>query len=55
VLKHGGTFFAYKAKYEKISEEMDAIKAQIPEYKIEKLQVPYLEENERNLVIVQRI
>ena len=54
VLKHGGIFFAYKAKLEKITEEMEGVKSQIPEYKIEKLIVPYLEENERNLVIVER-
>jgi 16S rRNA G527 N7-methylase RsmG len=54
VLKHGGVFIAYKAKLEKICEEMEQIKTQIPEYKIEIITVPFLEENERNLVVVER-
>lgn len=58
VLKHGGYLAAYKAKQEKIKEEMDQIKTIIPEYNQIPLQVPFLTDNgeyERNLVLVQRI
>ena len=58
VLKHGGYLAAYKAKEEKIKEEMEQIKTIIPEYKQIPLQVPFLTDNgeyERNLVLVQRI
>ena len=58
VLKHGGYLVAYKAKEEKIKEEMEQIKTIIPEYKQIPLQVPFLTDNgeyERNLVLVQRI
>jgi hypothetical protein len=58
VLKHGGYHVAYKAKKEKIKEEMEQIKTIIPEYKQIPLQVPFLTDNgeyERNLVLVQRI
>ncbi len=58
VLKHGGYLAAYKAKKEKIKEEMEQIKTIIPEYKQIPLQVPFLTDNgeyERNLVLVQRI
>ncbi len=58
VLRHGGYLAAYKAKEEKIKEEMEQIKTIIPEYKQIPLQVPFLTDNgeyERNLVLVQRI
>lgn len=52
IVKNAGALAAYKAKAEKITEEMAAIKSIIPEYKVEELHVPFLEQNERNLVIV---
>ena len=57
VLKHGGYLAAYKAKQDKIAEEMDQIKTLIPEYERLPLEVPFLNENgeyERNLVLVKR-
>lgn len=57
ILKHGGYLAAYKAKPEKIAEEMEGIKAQVPEYKMVPLEVPFLTDGgaySRNLVIVQR-
>ena len=57
VLKHGGYLAAYKAKEEKITEEMSQISELIPEYKRIPLEVPFLTDNgeyERNLVLVQR-
>ena len=57
VLKHGGYLSAYKAKEEKITEEMSQISELIPEYKRIPLEVPFLTDNgeyERNLVLVQR-
>ncbi len=54
LVRNGGYLAAYKAKKDNIIEEMDAIKALVPEYKIVKLEVPGLEENERNLVIIKK-
>ena len=57
VLKHGGYLAAYKAKQEKITEEMEQIKTLIPEYERIPLEVPFLNDNgeyERNLVLVKR-
>ncbi len=54
IIKNGGYLAAYKAKKDNIIEEMDAIKALVPEYKIIKLEVPGLEENERNIVIIKK-
>lgn len=50
--KKGGVLVAYKAKMESITEEMNGIKSLVPEYKIEKLSVPGLEDSERNLVLI---
>lgn len=54
MVKTGGYLCAYKAKLENIKEEMDGIKALVPDYKIEKLKVPGLEDSERNLVIIKK-
>ncbi len=56
MLKKGGSIIAYKARAEKIQEEMSLpeVKALIPEYKKINLQVPFLEDHERNLVIVKK-
>ena len=50
--KDGGILAAYKAKMENIKAEMDGIKKLVPEYKVIGLQVPGLEDSERNLVVV---
>ncbi|MBQ7970638.1 MAG: 16S rRNA (guanine(527)-N(7))-methyltransferase RsmG [Treponema sp.] len=52
--KIGGFLAAYKAKSENIKTEMDAINKIVPEYNVEKLFVPGLEDSERNLVIVKK-
>ena len=52
--KIGGFLAAYKAKSENIKIEMDAINKIVPEYNVEKLFVPGLEDSERNLVIVKK-
>lgn len=52
--KTGGFLAAYKAKTENIKIEMDAINKIVPEYNVEKLFVPGLEDSERNLVIVKK-
>lgn len=60
ILKPEGFLAAYKAKREKIVEEMENL-PQKPKYKIMPLKVPFLTENsgnederERNLVIIQK-
>jgi len=55
MVKSGGYLCAYKAKMESITEEMQGIKALVPQYKVENLKVPGLEDSERNLVIIQKI
>lgn len=52
--KTDGFLAAYKAKSENIKTEMDAINKIVPEYNVEKLFVPGLENSERNLVIVKK-
>lgn len=54
MLKKGGTLAAFKAREEKIAAEMEEIKFLVPEYKKIKLTVPFLEDHERNLVIVEK-
>ena len=54
LLKKGGYIVAYKAREQKIKEEMDGVKQIIPQYKKIHLSVPFLEDHERNLVIVQK-
>lgn len=54
IVKPGGSLCAYKAKEINIKEEMNAIVSLIPEYEVEPLKVPGLEESERNLVIIRK-
>lgn len=61
ILKDGGVLCAYKAKREKITEEMENI-PQKPKYEIFPLAVPFLTENsgdeeerERNLVVIESV
>lgn len=57
MVKPNGYILAYKAKIEKIQEEMDAIKDLVTEYSVEPLSVPFLTEDafyQRNLVIIKR-
>lgn len=50
--RKGGAIAAYKARSEKIQAEMDAVSFAIPDYEKIPLEVPFLEDHERNLVVV---
>ena len=54
IVKEGGSLCAYKAKSESIKEEMEGIKALVPEYEVISLSVPGLEDSERNLVVIRK-
>ncbi len=54
IVKPEGYLCAYKAKAASIKEEMDAILSLIPEYQVQPLNVPGLEDSERNLVIIRK-
>lgn len=54
IVKDGGFLCAYKAKIENITQEMNEIADIVPEYQIENLKVPYLEDSQRNLVIIKK-
>lgn len=54
MLKKGGTLAAYKARSEKIEAEMEEVSFLVPEYEKIALQVPFLEDHERNLVVVKK-
>lgn len=54
MLKKGGSLAAYKAREEKIKAEMEDVKFLVPEYEKIKLTVPFLEDHERNLVVVRK-
>ena len=54
IVKPEGFLCAYKAKQTSIKEEMDAITALVPEYEVQPLTVPGLEDSERNLVIIRK-
>ena len=54
MLKKGGILAAYKARAEKISAEMESIKVLVPSYTKIKLEVPFLEDHERNIVVVEK-
>ncbi len=54
IVKEGGLLCAYKAKAESIKEEMEGIKALVPEYEVVPLSVPGLEASERNLVVIRK-
>ena len=54
IVKPEGYLCAYKAKQTSIKEEMDAIVSLVPEYEVQTLAVPGLEDSERNLVIIRK-
>ena len=54
IVKEGGFLCAYKAKAESIKEEMAGITALVPEFEVAALEVPGLENSERNLVIIRK-
>lgn len=54
MLKKGGYLAAYKAREEKILAEMEQINFIVKNYERIKLTVPYLEDHERNLVVIKK-
>lgn len=54
MVKKGGYIAAYKARSEKIENEMQSVSSLIPSYKKIPLTVPYLEDHERNLVLIKK-
>lgn len=54
MVKDGGYLCAYKAKVDSITEEMQGIKDLVPDYKVQELFVPGLEDSQRNLVIIKK-
>jgi len=54
IVKPSGFLCAYKAKETSIKEEMDAIVSLVPDYQVQPLSVPGLEDSERNLVIIRK-
>ena len=54
MLKKGGYLAAYKAREEKITAEMESVKILKKNYERIKLTVPFLEDHERNLVVVKK-
>lgn len=54
MLKKGGYLAAYKAREEKILAEMEEIKPVVKDYKRIKMTVPFLEDHERNLVVIKK-
>lgn len=53
-IKTDGILAAYKAKLESIETEMAGIASIVPEYTIKPLEVPFLEDHQRHLVIIQQ-
>lgn len=54
MLKKGGYLAAYKAREERIIAEMETVKVLVKDYQKIKLTVPYLEDHERNLVVIKK-
>lgn len=54
MLKKGGCLAAYKAREEKILAEMETVKVLVKKYDKIKLTVPFLEDHERNLVVIKK-
>ena len=54
MLKKSGYLAAYKAREEKILAEMEEIKSVVKDDKRIKMTVPFLEDHERNLVIIRK-
>ena len=52
MVKKGGILCAYKAKLENIKEEMEGIKTLVDSYEVVPLNVPGLEDSERNMVVI---
>lgn len=53
IIREDGVLAAYKAKLESIEAEMTAISSIVPEYTIKPLAVPFMEDHQRHLVLIQ--
>lgn len=53
-IKTDGILAAYKAKLESIETEMAGIASIVPEYTIKSLEVPFLKDHQRHLVLIQQ-
>ncbi|MBO4532736.1 MAG: 16S rRNA (guanine(527)-N(7))-methyltransferase RsmG [Treponema sp.] len=54
MVKKDGVLCAYKARLENIKEEMEGIKALVDSWEVCPLQVPGLEDSERNMVMITK-
>ncbi|MCQ2596647.1 MAG: 16S rRNA (guanine(527)-N(7))-methyltransferase RsmG [Treponema sp.] len=54
ITKKDGTLAAYKAKMDSIKTEMEDIKKLVPDYDLVNLNVPGLDDSERNLVLIKK-
>lgn len=54
LIKKGGFLAAYKARSEKIAAEMETVRDIFPAYEKIALNVPFLEDHERNLVVIRK-
>ncbi|MCR5724068.1 MAG: 16S rRNA (guanine(527)-N(7))-methyltransferase RsmG [Treponema sp.] len=54
ILKPAGVLAAYKARQDKIAEEMQALGKNMPNYTVRPLTVPFLSDHERNLVVIEK-
>ncbi len=54
LIKKDGYLAAYKARSEKIAAEMDSIKMIVKNYEKIPMSIPFLEDHERNLVIIKK-
>ena len=54
ILKPNGNLAAYKATPEKINEEMASVSEWVKKWEMKKLSVPFMEDHQRNLVLVPK-
>lgn len=54
MVKKGGYIAAFKAREEKILAEMEEVKSLVKDYKKIKMTVPFLEDHQRNLVVIKK-
>ena len=54
MVKKDGVLFAYKARLENIKQEMEGIKKLVNNWEVCPLNVPGLEDSERNMVVIRR-
>ena len=54
LIKKGGYLAAYKAKKSNIETEMNAIREVVADYTVTEVRVPFMEDAERNIVVVKK-